>query len=78
MLVFLKSVAYGGVAGAVAGLVIAGAGFLAGRSRAGAGYDEHGYATLAAVLICGVLGSMFGAAAGIGAYLKKRAEDNEE
>jgi hypothetical protein len=74
MLVFLKSVAYGAVVGIAAGLVIAAAGFVRSYSRAGVGDDEHGYATLAAVLICGILGGMFGVAAGVGAYLKQKAE----
>jgi hypothetical protein len=72
MIVFLKAVAYGAVVGVAAGLIIAAVGFFRSHSQAGAGPDEHGYATLAAVLICGVLGGMFGAAAGLGACLKKK------
>ena len=72
MLVFLKSIAYGAVIGVAAGLIVAAVGFLRSYTQAEAGYDEHGYATFAAALICGILGAMFGAAAGVGAYLKKK------
>jgi hypothetical protein len=78
MLVFLRSIAYGAVAGVILGLIIAAAGYIRDRSQGGGGHDEHGYATFAAALICGILGGMCGAAAGVGAYLKKRAGGSGE
>jgi hypothetical protein len=48
---------------------------VAGYFRGGGGYDEHGYATVALIMICAVLGALCGVAGGVGAYLKKKFED---
>ena len=71
MSVFLKAITWGAIVGAVAGLVLAVAGYF----RGGGGYDEHGYATVALIMICAVLGALCGVAGGVGAYLKKKFED---
>ena len=70
MSVFLKAIFWGAIAGAIVGLALDVAEYF----RAGGSYDEHGYATIALIIICAVLGAFFGAAGGVGAYLKKKFE----
>ena len=74
MSVFLKAIAWGAIAGTVVGLVFAVAGYFRRYPGTGGNYDEHGYATIALIIICAVLGALFGVAAGVGAYLKKKFE----
>ena len=70
MSVFLKVIVWGAIVGAIVGLALAVAGYF----RGGGSYDEHGYATIALIIICAVLGALFGVAGGVGAYLKKKFE----
>jgi hypothetical protein len=78
MSVFPKAIACGAIVGTVFGFILAVAEFFRGNSGAGGGHDEHGYATIALVLICAVLGALCGVAAGVGAYLKKKFEGGPE
>lgn len=78
MAVFLRTTIYGTLAGIFFGVILSLDGYFKDQTNPNGTYDEHGYVVIVLILICGVLGALFGLAAGLGAYMKKKFEGEGE
>ncbi len=78
MAVILRTISYGAIIGAAFGAVILFVNNFKEHSGVGTSSDAHGYVVFAVMLFGAILGALFGLAASVGTYLKKRFEGESE
>jgi glycerol uptake facilitator-like aquaporin len=78
MALILRAIFYGAFIGAVLGVVLLAVSSFKGHSDSGTVNDAHGFVVLAVILIGAAFGGLLGLAASLGAYLKKKFEDESD